>query len=217
MEDYQIRHYLWEFAKVFCPVLITAGAMWFIDWQNKKRWLKDGYIKRKASIEIEIRQILLNIKRQLDLFPDLQELERIKNNLNDNDLLNINKINNIISETIGEMKEYKRASGFLMDTGRLKDEYTIESLLDEYLIFSNNPKIVDDFQISYKTFIKTNVLYSKVEPDALGNNSSIGIVGNEFNSRLSEIEILITNVYNFKNQTETLLKIIEANFEITLR
>lgn len=66
MKNYQVRHYMWEMAKILIPALLTGlitfTAMRIIDNKNKKRWLNDGHLKRKTELEIEIRKFLLGIK-----------------------------------------------------------------------------------------------------------------------------------------------------------
>lgn len=46
--------------------LITWAAMSFIDNQAKKRWMNEGYQKRRIELEIEIKRILSNIKDSIN-------------------------------------------------------------------------------------------------------------------------------------------------------
>ncbi|MDD3420225.1 MAG: hypothetical protein PHE78_06445 [Candidatus Gastranaerophilales bacterium] len=46
-------------------VALTVYAMTWVDNQAKNRWLKEGYLKRKIELEIEIRKVLLEIKQEI--------------------------------------------------------------------------------------------------------------------------------------------------------
>lgn len=170
LKDY--RHYIWEIAKVIIPValgLITVVVMRSNDNRNKKRWLNEGYLKRKIELEIQIRQILLNIKRQLDKFPDLKSLKEIKDNP-ENYLEELNEIN----ATFFKIKK------------EIKDDYNLEPLLDEYLVFVKKRNLFDEYKKIHQDFMTKD-----------GNDE------------------IASTIYAFKSQTEKIISIIENNFKIS--
>lgn len=194
LKDY--RHYIWEIAKVVIPVvlgLLTVVVMRGNDSRNKKRWLNEGYLKRKIELEIEIRQILLNIKRQLDNLPDTKTLKEIKNSLNETYLQELNEINKTFLKL---KKEFK------------KDDYAVEHLLDEYLVFVKKRNVFDEYKKSHQDFL-TEEAYENTEiPISQEDVESDGYV---------KIESLIDTIYSFKEQTEKIIRIIENNFKISNR
>lgn len=63
IQDYHIRHYVWEVAKVFIPVfitgIITVLVMRSNDRRNKKRWLNDSFIKHQNDLIIKVNTLLI--------------------------------------------------------------------------------------------------------------------------------------------------------------
>jgi hypothetical protein len=202
MEDYQIRHYIWELSKVFCPVLITVLAMWFIDSQNTKRWSNDGYLKRKIELEIEIRKILLNIKKQIDLLPKLNQFDYLINKkLTLQDLELLNEINSNIGIIHWRL--------FEKNTKKLNKDYNIEPLIDEYIIFYKAKKqTLIEFKDIYETFLNFNPIKNEY--------SDLQILDEDLlNENLQEyLQTMYTTCYVLKKQTNKLLQIIEENFEV---
>lgn len=217
IKNYHARHYIWEITKILTPALLTGTITFFAmrvaDNKNKKRWLNAGYLKRKIELEIRIRQVLLNIKRELDLFPDLNKMNEIKNNLNKDYLEELNKVNRTFSEIKKQIKKSTNLGNMIILTDDLKDEYLIEHLIDEYLIFSKNQKVFNNYNKAYNDFLKTPVHKTKIEKDELGNNTTIGISQKDLES--NELTNLIENIYSFIAQTEKIIDALEKNFEIS--
>ena len=114
-------------------VLLTIGAMFFINHQNKNRWLKDGYLKRKVDLELEIRRYLLNIEGYC-----LSELkiEEVKNlltkDLSKDDLdfiLEFNKNYEWLCRHLSDMEKNR-------DTSHRGTDTRILTLMSEYCVFN---------------------------------------------------------------------------------
>lgn len=140
LKDHYTRHYILEGAKILVPVCIT-GVITFlatrsIDNRNKKRWLNDGYLKRKIELEIQIRQVLLNIKRELDKLSAIENAEEIKE-----------KISNCFYDTNASN------SGSTLVSIQLKSEFAIDYVIDEYLVFNKNNKMIKDYMSLYADFL----------------------------------------------------------------
>lgn len=220
IHNYHARHYIWEVSKILIPASLTAVvtfiAVKITDNRNQKRWLNDGLIKRKTELEIEIRKILLNIKRQLDLLPSLEKLEEIKNNLSKDYINELEQINETFSEIKREIKAYARLGGMLIANGNLEDDYIIEPLIDEYLIFVKTKNVFSDYNKIYNEFLKTPSHETKTQKDELGNDKKIGVSQEDLeNENFDKVKNLIETIYKFKEQTKTLIEIIEKNFKIS--
>jgi hypothetical protein len=190
----QIRHYLWEIIKVFIPVLITVGVMIFIDWQNKKRWLNEGYLKRKIDLELKIKEMLLRINLQLNKFPSIDELSIINNKteFNTNDLKFLENLNTIFMDKIEpSIKDISSVSCFVKKD--LKTEYDINLLLEEYKTFDLS---VSTFQKYYNEFINLKTIYSINEFEI---NSHIDIT-------TPYIHEFVKCIFNTKNELKILLE-----------
>lgn len=218
IKDYHIRHYIWEIAKVLIPVFITGFITVVVmranDNRNKKRWLNEGYLKRKVELEIELRKVLLNLKRKLDLFPELKELEEIMESLDENYLIELNQINQTFWIVKKEITKYVDLGNMKIATENPNDDYDIESLIDEYLVFVKNKNIFNNYKKQYRAFMETPVSITKTKKDCLGNDEEIGISVEDLNSEKVElIQSKIEIIYIFKLQTEKLIDIIEKNFK----
>ena len=77
MKNYQIIHYLWELTKTFLPAIITGfitfAAMWFIDKQNKERWLNDSFVKYQNDLIINLNKNLLNFYNKFEKYFNLED------------------------------------------------------------------------------------------------------------------------------------------------
>lgn len=132
-------------------VVLTVFAMLWVDNRAKKRYLNEGYLKRKIELEIEIRKILLTIKRAIDELPPKNELhELIEKESFDND---DRKILEKICRTFGTIKDTLK-----------KPEYNIKTFLDEYFYFNKtNKNSLKLFLKSYKEFFKINGFIYRAE------------------------------------------------------
>lgn len=134
MEWYLIRHYIWEATKVFVPVLITVGAMWFIDNQNKKRWEKESYLKAIMQKEIEVINEFFNLKSIVSEIIHNRYIE--KNTINDVKQLK-EKLTQIIecSNNIGLGSRYLFAFGATTSLLRLAvtNQVSLQGVCDDLL------------------------------------------------------------------------------------
>jgi hypothetical protein len=131
-------------------VALTVFAMWWIDKRAAKRWINEGYIKRKIELEIEIRKVLLEIKQEI-----------IKKNLRD---ANQDYMNNFYNELLRTLSSYWKNNKINI----LIDEYTIyntnsayylKSLKEKYNAFTKDtkPTPVERYQNL------TNQIFSTIE------------------------------------------------------
>lgn len=154
LKDHSTRHYILEVAKIVVPVFVT-GLITFlvtrsVDDRNKKRWLNDGYLKRKIELEIQIRQVLLNIKRELDKLSAIENIDEIKENL-PVCFCNADSLN----------------PGSLLVSTQLKSEFALDYIVDEYLVFNKNNKTIRDFVDLYANFLELVKNVSKFEGNIL--------------------------------------------------
>lgn len=140
-EKYQ---YIMPIISAVITGLITWWAMWFIDNQAKKRWLNEGYQRREVELNIEIRKILLNIKKETDEFPSKNEFYSLvgKESFDENDRKNLEQI----FRTFGIIKDNLK-----------KPECDIKTIFDEYSYFNKtNENSLNLFKKYYKDFFKIN-------------------------------------------------------------
>lgn len=173
--------------------LITWVAMWFIDNQAKKRWTQEGYLKRKIELEIEIRKILLQILEKINILPSTTELEPYKNkSINDSDWDFMNNLNGKINDLCYDYSSFPNRINF----DEIKNMYkkTLE-LTMEYSIFNKQVE-------NYEQWLKS----IHIEHRIIKNFSR-----NDFDVNKNKIREIIETCYNFRNNTDKLLEIINQN------
>jgi len=71
---YYFKEYeIMELISGLLTVILTVFAMLWIDKRAAKRWMNEGYIKRKIELEIEIRKVLIEIKENIKKFPKIKQ------------------------------------------------------------------------------------------------------------------------------------------------
>lgn len=156
LKDYQIRHYIWEIAKILIPVFITGFITVLVmktnDNRNKKRWLNEGHLKRKTDLEIQIRKFLLGIKvNSSDEYKILADLYNPKNKI---------EIKEIDSQTIYNFNnDFETLSAYLANeeskrNSNIYEDESIFALLDEYVCYAPKTQhLFDDFKSFCKEII----------------------------------------------------------------
>lgn len=189
--------------------LITFAAMKLIDNANKKRWLKDGYLKRKIELEMQLRKYLLEVHgyclSELNM-QDIQSLLGKKLSGEDVDLiLEFNKKFEKLFEYLSVV-ESERSSSFQHSDTR------IMTLITEYKIF--NPKCKNYFDIFAENLgiisdIKT--LYAHDDSSSTANRF-YPMNLETIKQKVKRLEQMINCYVNFKNSIENILNCIEENF-----
>lgn len=150
LKDHSTRHYILEVTKIVVPVfvtgLITFLATRSVDNRNKKRWLNDGYLKRKIELEIQIRQVLLNVKRELDKLSAIENVDEFKERV-----------------CICFYDANTANSSSTLVSTQLKSELTIDYIVDEYFVFNKNSKMIKDYVSSYADFLEIVKNADKIE------------------------------------------------------
>jgi len=155
MPNYITIHNIWEITKVFAPVLITIGAMWFIDNQNKKRWLSEGYLKKKVEFEIKIRDKFYDVADDFlsiakfisgcGLFEDIESFEKFS-------------FEEIIKEKKQNIVDFYR---YIDKNKSILQQYFSKGLISELFSFSRaSAGISDSFYLKIP-----NMQIEKSQPD----------------------------------------------------
>ena len=184
-------------------VALTVIAMQHIDNQAKERWTQEGYLRRKIELEIEIRKVLLNIKKEISRLSENEEIKSfLENNiLEDKDLELIDGIFKSIRKKIYNKVQINEQ---LTENRGLKIEYNIEPLLNEYVCFDKNiQKPVNEFINSY-----TNIIQLIKETTFYYVDGNYFNVGNFSVGNTTEIKKILYNFTIFQNNLSKILEII---------
>jgi len=112
------------------------------------------------------------------------------------------------------MIKYKNIGNIRIGTDELNDDFSVDYLIDEYIVFAKNKKVFNEYEKQYEAFIKMPVLTTKIKVNKLGDDEEYGISREDFNGdKFDEIKKLIEIICIFKQQTEYLIEIIEKNFK----
>lgn len=190
---------------------ISIVVMFISNKWNERRWLNGSYIRRKAELEIDIRKRLLNIKKKFDMFPDIEVLHNICNKNDSNYLKEMTKINSLFWEIKKDLKEYDKKDNNLYICKGLKDEFNVEKLINEYIIFINlNRCIFTEFIDFYNQFYNTNEIVI-MENQLVQKEFTERI----FDNNIKEIKILLNIIINIKELIIKIIESIEKNFRTT--
>lgn len=188
---------------------ITFGAMTTIDNENKKRWLKDGYLKRKIDLEMQLRKYLLEVHGYCLSELNTQGIQSLLGKkLAEEDvslILEFNKKFEKLFEYLSAV-ESERSSSFVNSDTR------IMTLINEYKIF--NPKCKNYFDV----FAENLGIISDIKTLYAHDNSSS--TANKFypmnldtiKQNVERLEQMINCYVNFKSSIENILNCIEENF-----
>lgn len=189
--------------------LITFGAMKLIDNANKTRWLKDGYLKRKIDLEMQLRKYLLEVHGYCLSELNTQDIQSLLGKkLAEEDVSLILEFNKKFEKLFEHLSavESERSSSFQHSDTR------IMTLITEYKIF--NPKCKNYFDIFAENLgiisdIKT--LYAHDDSSSTANKF-YPMNLDTIKQNVGRLEQMINCYVNFKNSIENILNCIEKNF-----
>lgn len=213
----------WQsFLGIIVSSIISIGVMLGSNKANERRWLNDKYLSRKNELEIEIRQKLLRIKELFEFWDTKLVLtgnETLISNI-ENDNLNQTDKDRIIDILFTcdyiktKSQEYIEYEGKEQRTALIKDEYKLNLLIDEYMIFDNK---IEDLLKEYKTLQANFAMYGEfifrpgldtsMKP---GSKDYIEI----FNLYRSNCLDLIKIAVGYKYKTLKLLSVIDSKIVI---
>lgn len=199
--------------------LIGIGIMLYKNKENKKRWLNEGALKRKNELEIGIRQKLLGIKSLFDWW-DAESLltgsETLINNI-ENDNLDNERIRQVLQACDyikTKSQEHIIFEGKDQRTSRIKEEFNLKSLIDEYMLFDNEIKdLLNEYKNLQTSFAIEGepILYSVLDsPTMPGHKNYIEI----FESNKMHCVNLIKIANNYKAKTIQLIEIMAEKIKI---
>lgn len=197
-------------------VLITIGAMFFINKENRKRWLNDGYLKRKIELEIEIRKFLLGIKGNAFAEYYLLSDWYIDKNKNDNKefehelIYKFNKSFEALYKYLKKEEQERFTSSH--------DDKRIFSLMDEYLCYAPEYlNLFDEFASLCGKIIGLKTIYSSDDSDSQAHRLYPKMIIGEVNKKPEHFNKMISSYLSFQDIIEKILNQINHNHYIELK
>lgn len=206
-------------------VVLTIVVMVWVSWLDHQRWLKNGYLKRKTDLEIEIRQKLLKIKdlfymwnfettlKEIDIEALIKNIEN--NSLSGDDRTKIDTILRACDYIKAKSQDYTIYEGHDQRTSRIKEEFNLKSAIEDYMPFAHQIKdLLNEYKDLHRNFaiVGEPMLYSVLDtttmPYIQKNYTEI------FESNRDECINLIKAANKYQIKTVELIKAIETKFKI---
>ena len=188
--------------------LITWMALQYIDNQAKKRWMNEGYLKRKIELEIEIRKFLLNLNSYFLWQININEIRKLLNKSldnNDKDLIdNFNKH----YEKLFKHLDYEEKNRISTTSA---DDIRISTLLNNYLAFNQiNESLVQKFHTAYIDISELKTIF-KYNSSESPENILYGDVLQLAQENPEHFKKMIESYITLISTTNDILKITEKN------